>query len=862
MATDDDRPDPRPAGGGTARVASWCAVAALFLVVGFLGFTRITDTDLWWHLASGDRILATREIPRHDPFSYTVPGVPWVDIHWLFQAGLALLHRWGGLGGLTVAKIVLAIALFGFLLWRGRRGAREGPRAGDDPAVGAGLLMVGALACQERFLLRPEIVSWCLLAIVLALIERALATTSRSGRRVLLWGVLPVLVALWANVQSLFVLAPVLIALALAASFAGWIRAPREARDPDRPIDLLVALALAALAALLNPYGARALRLPFEQFFVQLGGASLLSRTIAEFQPTLSGYLVTPALVAFGLFALLVAAALVADLRRVTLFEFLVALATLYVALRARRNVPIFVIATAPMLLRHAGLALGRAREALRRSRASWMGRLDNRPALLLLAPILVTLAGFAICLAAATDRLHLIRPTERWFGGGLIPHYFPDQAARFVATSGWPGNVFHSLSVGGFLIHAWKGDRRVFIDGRNDPYLDGVLKTYLEAVADPARFEAAARRYQVTAVLWPHQRAIEGRALLAHLERGGGWVRVHLDPAAAVYLRTDLAPHLSPASLESPPPGGPAVHAALAADLDAAPFDGPPIRDIALAEYFSAIRDPGGAEYFYRRALQRLPDSAPILHDCALAIERQGRQAEARALHEKALRADPGFAPSHAALGSFLIETGDLQAARRHLDRAWRMGDRGVRLLAGRARLLEKEGRVPDAALAWQEAIRTHPRNVSILRAAGAFFAHGGRPEAAVAIYEAARAIDPADPETAAGLIETLAQLGRVSEALIMARDAGRIAALRIETWARRTRSAAGGGSPGGLPPDDATGPATDRQVILWAARLEARSGHADRAAQWLGALARAGLLSSGDWERDPDLRAISPAR
>jgi Tfp pilus assembly protein PilF len=651
-------------------------------------------------------------------------------------------------------------------------------------------------------------------------------------------GTIPALVAIWANIQSLFVIAPAVVFLALLAAVAAWIRAPRPARDPDRPIDLLVALALAAGAAFLNPYGARALRLPFEQFFGQLGGVSLISRTIAEFQPTLSGYLVTPALVAFGLFAVLLAAALIADLRRVTLFEFLVALATLYVALRARRNIPVFVVATAPMLLRHAAAAWRTV------APPPAAGRADFR----FLAPAAVTVAGLAIVAAAATDRLHLIRPTERWFGSGLIPHYFPDRSARFLATSGWPGNVFHSLSIGGFLIHAWHGDRRVFIDGRNEPYLDGVLETYLGAVADPARFEEAARRYQVTTVLWPHQRAIEGRALLAHLQRNGGWVRVRLDPAASVYLRTDLAPHLSPDSLPPPPAGEASLHAALAAELDAEPFAGPPIRDTALAEYFSAIGDPAGAEYFYRRALARLPDSPPILHDCALAVERQGRSAEARDLHTQALRADPGFAPSHAALGSFLIEAGDLAGARRHLDAAWKSGNRQVRLMAARARLFEKEGRTPEAVVAWQEAIQAHPRNAPILRAAGVFFAQAGRPESAVPIFVAARAIDPA-PETAAALIETLARLGRLSEALIVGREAGRAAAARIETPA--------GGASAGAPSCGA-----DRQVLIWAARLEARSGEADRAAAWLGVLARAGLWSEDERERDPELRAISPAR
>ncbi len=842
----DDRPGARSAAGGIGWIASWCVLAALLLTVGFLGFTRITDVDLWWHLATGDRILATGEIPRHELFSYTAPGVPWVDIHWLFQVGLAGIRRVGGLESLTAAKVLLTIALFGFLHLRGRR------VAGDGPA--AGLLMIGALACQERFLIRPEVVSWCFLAILLAWIDRAHATPSRAGRRLLLWVAVPALVAVWANVQSLFVLAPTLVALALVAGVSDWIRGPEARRDADRPIDLLVSLALTALAAFLNPYGARALRLPFEQFFVQLGGASLLSRTIAEFQPTFSGYLVTPAIVAFGLFALLLIAALLADLRRVTLFEFMVAVATLYVALRARRNVPIFVIATAPMLLRHAGASI-----AARRC----------RPWLRALGATLVTLAGATICMAAATNRLHLIRPTERWFGAGPIPHYFPEEAARFVAASGWPGNVFHSLSVGGYLIDAWKGDRRVFIDGRNDPYLDGILKTYLEAVADPSRFEEAARRYQVTAVIWPHHRALEGKALLAHLQHGGGWVRVRLDPAASVYLRTDLASQLSPGSMGSPPPGGPAVHASLAAALDADPFDGPPIRDIALAEYFSAIGDPRGAEYFYRRALDRLPDSAPILHDCALALERQGRGDEARALHERAIHVDPDFPPSHAALGAFLLEAGDPASARRHLDRAWKAGERGVRLRAARARLLEEEGRVPEAALEWQDAIRTQPRNVSALREAGAFFVRAGRPETAVPIYEAARAIDPADPASAAGLIDSLARLGRVSEALLVARDAGGGAADRIAAWAGRVRQNAGGaagrtasGAAVGTGPDPDPGVAADRQVILWAARLEARAGHADRAANWLGTLSRAGLLSDGDRDRDPDLRAISPAR
>ena len=195
----------------------------------------------------------------------------------------------------------------------------------------------------------------------------------------------------------------------------------------------------------------------------------------------------------------------------------------------------------------------------------------------------------------------------------------------------GIPGNVFHSLAVGGYLIHAWHGERGVFIDGRNDPYLDDVLPAYLKAIADPSAFEEVVRRYQITTVIWPHQRALEGTALLKYLAHGRGWVLVHLDPAAAVYLRADI---LSPVRLaEGPfPPNRDRreTYEALARGLDRRPFHGPPIREIALGEFFAVSGDPAGSEVFYRRALDRLPRSAPVLYGYALAFERQGRVKEA----------------------------------------------------------------------------------------------------------------------------------------------------------------------------------------------------------------------------------------
>src|SRR5207247_10321374 len=216
-------------------------------------------------------------------------------------------------------------------------------------------------------------------------------------------------------------------------------------RDADRPIDFLLARAAASVASLVNPYGAAALRLPFDQFFVQLGGRSLLSRTIAEFQPPLSGYLVTPAVVAFEVLAAATLLAIVADFPRVRPFDLLVTVATLVVALRARRNIPLFALAAAPVLARHASGLVSPVRARLERlaPAASVIGRRASALAGIAL-PALLAAGSLALTFAVVTNRFFMVQPTERWFGTGEIPDYFPDEAARFVTGAGIPGNVFH----------------------------------------------------------------------------------------------------------------------------------------------------------------------------------------------------------------------------------------------------------------------------------------------------------------------------------------------------------------------------------------------------------------------------------
>jgi hypothetical protein len=735
--------------------AGAASVAAVFAAATALCLTRVTDTDLFWHLATGDLIRRTGHVPLADPFSFTAYGLPWVDIHWLYQVLVSYLYETTGPVAVTVVMAGLIVGLFARLYRRARQEAA--------PALAGALLLLAVLASQERFLTRPEVVSWWFLVLALAALGSAFAAPTAARRRLLLWAGLPLIVMVWVNVQALFILAPALTGVALAAALARAAWHPSRAwEEPGAPAaqasDLLVSLALQALAGLLNPAGARALRMPFEQFFGHLGGNTLLSRTIAEFRPTLSGYLVTPSIVAFVALAVLTLAVLLLDWRRVRLFDLLVAAATLYLALMARRNVPIFALAAFPILVRHvAGFVAPRGAPATTDG-AGFAGTpgaprptSPGRRWLAVAAPLAVAAVAVLLTADVVSNRFFLRPPTERWWGLGEVPDYFPEESARFVAHARLPGQVFNSLWAGGYLIKAWEGDRRVFIDGRNDPYLHGVLETYLKAIADPQAFAAVVEKYQITAVLWPHQRALEARALLQWLSEGHGWILVHLDPGGAVFVRDDM---MTPALVRLEPFGSGAprdeVYGQLRRQLAERPFAGPPIREIALGEFFSVIGDPRGAEFFLGPAVQALPGSATLRQEYGLALERQGRRAEARAAYVTAARLDPGMGAAQAAIGAMALQDGDLATAAERLERAYAQGDRSARLFAARADLFERRGMMREAAAGWAEALAAAPANSAVLLEAARFEARRGDAGAAAALYDRLLALHPGDLDAA----------------------------------------------------------------------------------------------------------------
>src|SRR3972149_3906751 len=70
------------------------------------------DTDMYWHLRTGQYIVDTRSVPTTDPFSSTVLGKPWVDVHWLAQVILYVVYALFSTPGLALLVAALVVVAF------------------------------------------------------------------------------------------------------------------------------------------------------------------------------------------------------------------------------------------------------------------------------------------------------------------------------------------------------------------------------------------------------------------------------------------------------------------------------------------------------------------------------------------------------------------------------------------------------------------------------------------------------------------------------------------------------------------------------------------------------------------------------
>jgi hypothetical protein len=497
----------------------WSSLGALVLSV---SLREIASFDYWWHLRTGQLILETGSIPKVDFFSYSMPGARYIDIHWLFQVWLYGVYRLAGHAGVVWSQCALTFALCGIIAAIGYRRQRR--------VITVSALAVMLILIAGRILPRPELHSYILLASILYLLERFRERSDRSDGWVY---AIPALQVLWVNIHGLFALGIVLVGFYLAVEIVRWLAKARRA-DGDTSVEvgrvrrLGAVLFLALLASFCSPNGIDAALYPVWQLGMIGPGRTPLGAFSAELTPTLGSEgapTFTIAILGVLLIASLVSVAV--NRRRVTLSDPLVIFGFLYLALSAERNISIFGIVTAPLLVRNFNEALD-ARERPRRVGAAVTASVA---------------AVIAVCAAALVFGPYYVRiANRRALGFGFRELMHPVGSVEWIQRNRPGGPIWHSMNDGGYLIWNLYPDYKVLLDGRLEVYGAEGLGAFQAFTSDA--FDRIDRRFRFGTAL-VHYSSKRFHHLVAWMAWNSSWRLVFVDDVAAVFVR--VAPGADP---------------------------------------------------------------------------------------------------------------------------------------------------------------------------------------------------------------------------------------------------------------------------------------------------------------------------
>jgi hypothetical protein len=192
----------------------------------------MSSVDLTYQLRAGADIIDSRAIPTIDTWTFTAAGVPWVDQQWGAQIVLAAVYQATGWTGLVLFRALLTAIVFGATL-------AIALRRGLDVRIAAVLTLLAFVVAAPAMALRPQLFGMACFAVALFLI------IGRRERPAGLW-LVPLIVVLWANFHGSFILAPVMLGLALIEDL--------HDRHPAVRRTLLVGIAT-VIAACLTPFG-------------------------------------------------------------------------------------------------------------------------------------------------------------------------------------------------------------------------------------------------------------------------------------------------------------------------------------------------------------------------------------------------------------------------------------------------------------------------------------------------------------------------------------------------------------------------------------------------------------------------------
>ena len=492
----------------TQNVLNDLVFVLLLLMIFIMASRTPVDSDLWWHLRAGQATINQGHPLLIDIFSYTHAGENWINHSWLGQVILYwsyILGGYYGLGLLVAASVTLGM----WFIIRQMTGSIF---------LKAFISVLAAIVAAPVWMPRPQIFSFLLMSVTSFILFNF---KWRKGDH--LWVLIPIFI-LWSNIHGGYVLGFLLLFGMMAGEIINRVLLFHG--DNEIPRKGLIKLALATLgcilAVLINPNGFQTWLVPFNTVSVQALQNFIPEWASADFHQLIQ----QPIL--WMLFLLITSIGWSEKRLDGTDLVYLIGFG--YMAMVARRNFGPFAIVAAPILSRHAALAL-----------TNWLSRFriknpGNRrfnqvnhdvPQYWVKKVINIALVGM-IGLVAILKIYVVSNPI---LVESVVTASYPVEAVSWIKNNLPERNLFSSYNWGGYLIWTLP-EYPVFIDGRTDLYGDKTINQWIQVVqADPGWNEVL-DEWNVNTVLiertWPIN------SVLAQ----SGWKLVYTDLLANIYIR------------------------------------------------------------------------------------------------------------------------------------------------------------------------------------------------------------------------------------------------------------------------------------------------------------------------------------
>jgi hypothetical protein len=464
-----------------------------------LFISGIQDPDFWWHVRTGRWMVDNGQLPSHDLFTFTVPDHVWTDHEYLTEILMWLVYSATGTVGLAI--------VFGLITWAGFWLIYRQVRRQPFVIVGLGLAL-GGLAGWPIWGPRAQMITFAISCLELYWLHGYLSGRSRALT------FFPLVMAVWANLHGGWVIGFAWLGIALVSELVMWAwDRPNPAHKAHVRFLAIITVA-SVLAVLATPHGLNLYLYPF-----QTQGSVAQQKLIVEwFSPDFHQIYLRP----FEAMVFIVIAGFA--LRRPSLYQFLLVVASLGLALQSVRHIALFVAAATPVMIATYSdywkeLAAGRG----------WKFQLPPRPVFAVITAVTLVL----VLLVAAVKIDSDISPSVQ---AKLDESSYPIAAADWLASHPEVGtHMYNQYGWGGYLANRFYPDpnREVFIFGEAELMGDPLLNEYNDVQNLRPDWAAILDKYHVDYIVFN-----TGEALSNVLATQPAWKMVYQDKVATIFVR------------------------------------------------------------------------------------------------------------------------------------------------------------------------------------------------------------------------------------------------------------------------------------------------------------------------------------